>query len=164
MSSKSYQGGCCCGHTRYALHKSPLIVHACHCRLCQRQTGSTHVINLLIEANAVELLTGRTHDILVMTPSGKGQKITRCNHCESALWSVYKRFDNIHGVSIRFVRGGTLDLPHLFPPDINIYTDTQQPHASVDPGIRSVPTFYDLKETWSPESLNRLAADTTSST
>jgi len=43
------EGGCACGATRYKLTASPLIVHACHCRDCQRLTGGAFVINLWIE-------------------------------------------------------------------------------------------------------------------
>ncbi len=38
------EGGCSCGAIRYKLTNTPLIVHACHCRDCQRVTGSAFVI------------------------------------------------------------------------------------------------------------------------
>jgi len=34
------EGGCACGAVRYRLTAPPLIVHACHCRDCQKLTGS----------------------------------------------------------------------------------------------------------------------------
>ena len=33
-------GGCACGHVRYRLESAPIIVHGCHCRYCQRMSGS----------------------------------------------------------------------------------------------------------------------------
>ena len=48
------EGGCSCGAIRYKLTNSPLIVHACHCRDCQRVTGSGFVINIWIEKKFVE--------------------------------------------------------------------------------------------------------------
>ncbi|KAL9948311.1 hypothetical protein D7B24_003192 [Verticillium nonalfalfae] len=42
-------GGCACGHIRYTLAKAPLVVHACHCPLCQRESGSGFTINAVIE-------------------------------------------------------------------------------------------------------------------
>jgi len=48
------EGGCVCGAVRYRLTASPLIVHACHCRDCQTQTGSAFVLNMWIEKNCVE--------------------------------------------------------------------------------------------------------------
>src|SRR5688500_4400443 len=50
------EGGCACGAVRYRLASDPLFTHCCHCLNCQRQTGSAFVINLLIEADRVELL------------------------------------------------------------------------------------------------------------
>jgi hypothetical protein len=52
------EGGCACGAVRYRLTSDPLFTHCCHCLNCQRQTGSAFVINLLIEADRVELLAG----------------------------------------------------------------------------------------------------------
>ena len=47
------EGGCSCGAVRYRLASAPLFTHCCHCRNCQRQTGSAFVLNLLIEADRV---------------------------------------------------------------------------------------------------------------
>ena len=43
------QGGCDCGGVRYRMNASPIIVHCCHCRWCQRETGSGFVINAIVE-------------------------------------------------------------------------------------------------------------------
>ena len=34
------EGGCACGDIRYSLTNAPMIVHACHCRDCQKVTGA----------------------------------------------------------------------------------------------------------------------------
>src|SRR4029077_6828757 len=39
--------GCTCRRVRYRLSGKPLIVHACHCRWCQRETGTAHALNAL---------------------------------------------------------------------------------------------------------------------
>ncbi|KAM9876158.1 glutathione-dependent formaldehyde-activating [Verticillium dahliae] len=46
-------GGCACGHIRYTLAKAPLAVHACHCPLCQRESGSGFTINAVIETEHI---------------------------------------------------------------------------------------------------------------
>ena len=51
-------GGCACGAVRYRLRTGPMFVHCCHCRDCQRQTGSAFVINALIETDRIERLAG----------------------------------------------------------------------------------------------------------
>src|SRR3954469_25466601 len=115
---EAFEGGCTCRHVRYRLTSAPLFVHCCHCRWCQRETGSAFVLNALIEADRVVLLSGIPDVVLTPSQSGKGQKIARCPSCRIALWSNYHQA----GDAVRFVRVGTLDEPDRFPPDIHIYT------------------------------------------
>src|SRR5213083_2344473 len=84
-----FEGACTCGAVRYKMTSKPLIVHCCHCRWCQRETGASFALNAMIEADRVVLLQGEP--LVVDTPSnsGKGQKITRCPTCRIALWSNY---------------------------------------------------------------------------
>ena len=56
--SGTFSGGCDCKHVRYSLSGTPLFVHCCHCRWCQRETGSAFVMNALIETERVQLLGG----------------------------------------------------------------------------------------------------------
>ena len=72
------EGGCACGAVRYRLASRPMFVHCCHCRDCQRQTGSAFVINALIETDRVSLLCGNPEPVAVPTPSGRPQEIYRC--------------------------------------------------------------------------------------
>src|SRR5262249_50652493 len=44
------EGGWTCRQVRYRLLGRPLIVHACHCGWCQRETGTAHALNALYEA------------------------------------------------------------------------------------------------------------------
>ena len=57
------EGGCACGEVRYRLRSKPMFVHCCHCRDCQRQTGSAFVLNALIETDRVQLLSGGTEAV-----------------------------------------------------------------------------------------------------
>ena len=58
---------------------------------------------------------------------------------------------------IRFIRVGTLDDPDQLPPDVHIFTASKQPWVILPSEDRKVEVFYDFKETWSPESMDRLA-------
>jgi hypothetical protein len=148
------EGGCTCGQVRYRLSGMPLIVHACHCRWCQRETGTAFALNALYEADRVTHLKGEPEVILTPSQSGKGQHIARCPSCRVAVWSNYAGA----GPALRFVRVGTLDDPGRLPPDIHIYTASKQPWLPLPPGAKAVPEFYDAKSTWPPESLERYRA------
>jgi hypothetical protein len=149
-----FEGGCTCRALRYRMLSAPLFVHCCHCRWCQRETGSAFVLNAMIETDRVELLQGDVELVPTPSHSGKGQKIARCPRCRIAAWSHYSG----GGDAVRFVRVGTLDEPDRLPPDIHIYTGSKQPWFVLPPGVPAVEAFYDLPTTWPAESLARLAA------
>ena len=148
------EGGCTCGSVRYLMKARPLFVHCCHCRWCQRETGSAFALNAMIEADHVELLKGSPVVIDIPSNSGKGQKVTRCPECQIALWSNYSGA----GEAVRFVRVGTLDDPDSVPPDIHIFTDSKQPWLVLPKGVPAMPGYYSIKECWPAESLARLQA------
>lgn len=148
-----YDGGCTCRFVRYRMTTKPLVVHCCHCRWCQRETGTAFALNALIEGDRVHLLDGEVEVIDTPSSSGQGQKIARCPRCRIAVWSNYAR-----GGPVRFVRVGTLDDPDRLPPDIHIFTASKQPWVVLPPGTPAVPEFYKASEWWSKESLERRTA------
>jgi hypothetical protein len=138
MATLPLEGGCACQRVRYRITELPFVVHCCHCRLCQRQTGSAFVVNALVEADRIELdgPTPRRHDL--PTDSGRPHGIHRCTTCGTALWSEYS------GVSaVWFMRATTLDDPTVVVPDVHIYVKSRLPWVVLPPGARSFPEFYD---------------------
>ena len=152
-----HDGGCACGHVRYRMMSQPLIVHCCHCSWCQRQNGSAFAVNALIEADRVHLLEGDVVEITVPSPSGKGQRIARCPNCKVAIWSYYLVLSGGIGEAVRFVRVGTLDDPSKLPPDVHIYTSSKQAWVNISENDLVFDEYYVTQETWSSESLERLA-------
>ena len=154
MATFPIEGGCTCRAIRYRMTSAPMFVHACHCRWCQRETGTAFALNAMIEADRVELLQGEPE--LVNTPSlsGRGQKIWRCPACRIAVWSNYGGA----GDKVRFLRVGTLDDPDSCPPDIHIFTASKQPWVVLPQGANAADEYYDMKATWPAESWARLKA------
>jgi len=152
--STDLEGVCTCRSVRYRLASAPLFVHCCHCRWCQRETGSAFALNAMIEADRVALLAGEVEVVDTPSQSGKGQKIARCPRCRIALWSNYAGA----GDALRFVRVGTLDEPDRLPPDIHIFTASKQPWVLLPPDMPVVDEYYKASERWPRESLERRAA------
>jgi hypothetical protein len=148
------EGGCDCRTVRYRLAHKPLFVHCCHCRWCQRESGSSFALNAMIETTFLSILSGTPAEVVTPSNSGKGQVIMRCPACQVALWSHYAGA----GRKISFVRVGTLDEPDRLPPDIHIFTQSKQPWVVLSPKIPAVAEYYDRKEFWPPESLERRRA------
>lgn len=154
MTTAALEGACTCGAIRYRLGSTPLFVHCCHCRWCQRESGTSFALNAVIETDRLVLLQGEP--IIVDTPSnsGRGQQVARCAQCHVALWSHYAGA----GRSLAFVRVGTLTEPDRLPPDIHIFTSTKQPWVVLAPGIPAVAEYYERTEHWPPASLARFEA------
>ena len=133
---------------------APLFVHCCHCRWCQRESGSAFALNALIEADRVAILAGSVELVATPSSSGKGQRIARCPVCRVAVWSHY----GDAGDAVCFVRVGTLDEPDRLPPDIHIFTSSKQPWVVLSPDAPAVPEYYDRARYWPADSLARREA------
>jgi hypothetical protein len=127
-----------------------LFVHCCHCLNCQRQTGSAFVINLLIERERVELLTGTPQAVAVPRDDGSVQQVFRCMDCQVAVFSEYSR------PQVRFVRAGTLDDPADVTPDVHIFTRSKVKWVTLPPDTPAFAVYYDEDVMWPAKSLKRL--------
>ena len=146
------EGGCGCKYIRYRMVGKPLIVHCCHCRWCQRETGSAFALNAAIEANRVIHLGPEPMLTKVPSESGRGQVLARCPKCNVAIWSNYE------GPLVRYVRVGTLDQPANCLPDVHIFTASKQPWVTLPQGARTFEQTYEKKEdVFSKEGLERWA-------
>jgi hypothetical protein len=146
-------GGCACAALRYRLATAPMFVHCCHCRDCQRQTGSGFAINALIETDRIAVLAGDPQPVSVPTDSGRPHRIFRCPACRTAVWSEYG------GVAaLRFVRVGTLDDPAALPPDVHIYVRSKLPWVALPEGVPAFAAYYDSATLWPAASLERRRA------
>ncbi len=147
------EGGCACGAVRYRVTSAPLFTHCCHCRDCQRQTGSAFVLNLLIEADRVELLAGSPRPVDVAREEGRPpQRMFRCPDCQVAVFSEYGR------PQLRFVRAGTLDDPSGVAPDVHIYTRSKVAWLTLPESVPAFEAYYETRALWPRPSLDRLRA------
>ena len=146
-------GGCSCGALRYRLASAPLIVHCCHCRWCQRESGASFALNAMIETQRLLNLGVTPEWVDTPSESGLGQRIARCPRCRVAAWSHYAG----SGPVMAFVRVGTLDAPDRLPPDVHIFTASKQPWVVLPPGARAFEAYYDRDAVWPADSLARRA-------
>jgi hypothetical protein len=151
VNSFPIEGGCDCKAVRYRMESTPLFVHCCHCRWCQRESGASFALNALIEADRVTTLGVEPEVVNTPSESGAGQKIARCPTCRIAVWSNYAG----SGPLVKFVRVGTLDNPDVLSPDIHIFTQSKQPWVVLSAGVPAVPQYYEREQYWPRESLAR---------
>ena len=131
------------------------MVHCCHCRLCQRESGASFALNGLLEARHVTII-GPAQPDLVATPSAHAstdKRLARCPECRVAVWNTYG------DARMLFLRVGTLDQPDTCPPMIHIYVGTKQPWLTLPEGIPAVEDgSFAHKDLWSEASRARLEA------
>ena len=107
------EGGCLCGRIRYATLAEPSRVTVCHCKFCQKATGSAYMVEPIFNNGDFVLLAGspKTFD-LVSEGSGKTVRIHFCRDCGTKLWLSFERFPGSIGVY-----AGTFDDPCWFSID-----------------------------------------------
>ena len=108
------------------------------------------MVNLVIEADRVELIEGEPVAVDVPRDDGSTQRIYRCPTCEVAVYSVYG------SPKALFVRGGTLDEPRSVVPDVHIFVRSKVDWVTLPEGVRAFDEFYDVDEVWPEASLARI--------
>lgn len=150
---QAFDGGCACGAVRYRMMSPPMFVHCCHCRDCQRQTGTAFVLNALIETDRLAVQSGTLQAHSMPTDSGMPHRVFRCDACGTAMWSEYG------GLSpLRFVRVGTLDEPSQLQPDVHIFVRSKLPWVALPEAVPAFEAYYDSRKLWPAESLERRRA------
>src|SRR5262249_35727191 len=91
-----HEGGCLCGDVRYKTFAQPLRVTICHCRFCQRFTGSSYLIEPIFRRQDVvfEGAPARTYEHRSDT-SGKRVMLNFCARCGTTLCLDLERFPDI---------------------------------------------------------------------
>ncbi|APW44844.1 GFA family protein [Rhodoferax saidenbachensis] len=148
------EGGCGCKAVRYRMTMAPMFVHCCHCRWCQRESGSAFALNAMIESDRVVNLGMEPEIVHTPTESRMGQKVARCPICKVAVWSHYAGT----GPIAKFVRVGTLDCPDTLPPDVHIFVQSKQPWVVLTGDAPVFDAYYDRDALWPRESLARREA------
>ena len=108
------EGGCACGSIRYKLTASPLIVHACHCRDCQKATGGAFVTAVAVPLAAVTI-TGQPKYHSVEAENGNSMCRGFCPECGSRLF--VKNSGRADSIGIHL---GSLDDPSRYQPVMDI--------------------------------------------
>ena len=140
-------GGCKCGQVRFRMETAPIITHCCHCRDCQKVSGSAFRVNAMIETDRLTVFEGEAQSF-----RGKdGQNEVRCPDCGSSLWSYIPMF----GEAIAFVGVGMLDEGERLAPQAHYFTRSRHPWVTLPPDL---PSFEALGRPQTPGAGERIAA------
>jgi hypothetical protein len=126
-------GGCLCGAVRYTADADPTSAGVCHCRDCQKFTGSAFATLVLAPKEAVTIDgTLKTFTSL----GGSGKPILRhfCPECGS---SIAEEPGTRPGMVILNI--GTFDDPRIVKPALEIFKDDALPWVQVTGDIPRFP-------------------------
>ncbi len=79
-------GGCQCGAVRYESAGEPAALYICHCRECQKQSGSAFGMSLLMPRSGLRVTRGAQSFWARPTASGARLDCAFCRECGSRLW------------------------------------------------------------------------------
>jgi hypothetical protein len=131
-------GGCLCGRVRYILEAEPFLTVVCHCKSCQKQSGSPFSVDLVVPASAVAV-RGTTKTFHETGDSGKLVERRFCPECGSALISWGALMPDA-----LFIKAGTLDDPSWVSPTMELYCDSAQPWVKLSGELTKFPKMPPL--------------------
>jgi hypothetical protein len=126
-------GGCACGAIRYECTAPPLRMVNCHCRDCQRASGSGYSATLIMAASSVRMVAGNCKEHRTLAESGNVAMRAFCGECGSPLFAASSARPDMLGV-----KAASLDDASWFAPEANVWVESAQPWDCMDPDI---PTF-----------------------
>jgi hypothetical protein len=126
-------GGCLCGAVRYTADGAQVFAGNCHCRDCQRVTGSGYMPVVGFTREAVQI-AGAVKYFQRRGDSGKFSYEGFCPECGARLFAYA---DVMPGLLM--VQAGSLDNPSEFKPQMDIYTASAQPWDPMDPALPKFP-------------------------
>jgi hypothetical protein len=133
-----HEGGCLCGAVRFAVSKEPMRVTVCHCRFCQRNTGTAYLVEPVFRKTEFEFTSGapRTWET-VSEGSGKRVTVHYCGTCGARVLRTFEHFPDHVGTFagsfddpdklglasdiVRHVFAGSAQAGTVLPADVPLY-------------------------------------------
>ena len=127
------EGGCLCGSIRYTCDAEPALTANCHCKHCQRQSGSA--FSTIIGVPRAALKVRGSLSSYDDKGDDSGQPVIRqfCGKCGSAVVSDVRATPDL-----LWIKAGTLDDSSSLKPQMSFWTDSAQAWVAID---KSLPHF-----------------------
>ncbi len=128
-------GGCLCGAVSYHFDAEPIATVHCHCKDCQKATGSGFATVFGL-ADSDLCIEGRRNINEFTLSAGSGQQVSRqfCKACGSQLFTVAE-----NNPGCIWIKAGSLDDGDWLAPTASCWTDSAASWAAPDPTLTSHP-------------------------
>jgi len=142
-----FSGGCACGAIRYECSAHPVFSWNCHCRDCQRASGSAFCPVLYV-SKATLTITGKSKYYDVRAESGNQVSRGFCPECGSPVFIQAELVPDLQGLW-----AASLDDPSQFQALVQVWTRSAQPWDCLTPTLQKVekaPTEKQMQELLTP--------------
>lgn len=129
-----HSGSCLCKKIKYEIIGSFESFFLCHCKYCQKDTGSAHAANLFSQSATLTWIMGKQHLTTFTLPQTKHTK-TFCNICGSALPSLQENGNLV------VTPAGSLDSKINLRPDAHLFSSSR---GSWDTKLELIEVFEKL--------------------
>lgn len=126
-------GSCLCGKVKYSSNAEPIFTGICHCRNCQKESGSAFSIVVAVPQDALSV-QGTLQTYVDTGDSGKEMYRRFCPKCGS---TVMDEAQAMRGVVM--IQAGTLDDTSWLKPAMEIYCDSAQPWVQLGAHLTRFP-------------------------
>jgi hypothetical protein len=129
-------GGCLCGAVRYESAGDPVFSLQCHCRDCQRQTGSAYIAAMRVPSAGFRVTQGAPRHYVSRSDGGNAVTRAFCGDCGSPIYIQVSTRPDLVGLRV-----GKLDDPSGFRPDADIFVKSAQPWDYMNPALPKYDTY-----------------------
>jgi hypothetical protein len=131
--TQKLHGGCACGAIKYEAAADPVTMLNCHCRHCQRASGSAYAAIVVFDKGAVTLSSEPKYHA---STGISGNRVDRgfCPECGNPVSIKLEALPNILGI-----QAATLDDPALFKPAVDLFTASAQGWDQMHPDLPKHP-------------------------
>ena len=128
MNAK-YSGQCLCGEISYSVDIEPVFTGNCHCKDCQRSSGSAFIPAMIFPKKDV-VVFGEVKYFESQAGSGNMHKRGFCPNCGSQLFA---RFSNMPGML--GIKAGTLNNTSNYVPKLDFHVGSAAPWDFMNPEL-----------------------------
>ena len=130
-SNAVVQGGCLCGQIRYEIRGGLGRPGVCHCKNCQRQSGSAFSTLAVVNREHFTIVEGEPA-LYTDNETSSGAKVSRyfCGNCGSPIYS-----DMENRADIVAVKAGTLDDTSYYKPTYHLWCESRQSWFELAEGL-----------------------------
>ena len=132
----THTGGCLCGAVRYTVTGAPVRAVACHCKFCQRRTGSAFIVSIWFDEKDTRIEGAgnlKTYEHK-SDESGRWIRLQFCKNCGTTLTHTAEYLPGKRSFS-----GGSFDDPNWVEIKRHIWLRSGRKDIELPEGVEKHP-------------------------